>query len=186
MVAVLTREWSFAAKLPFCFCEKRIPEPWSRGWNSHTWKSKTKAVSRKLPAAKRAGYFETIPEVVVVGVIPKLMGLCDTVPKTLTLFWTNSAIFFQIIWGDASAFVHSIPLFAVVRFILGFSLTGVLLSQYIYVMEWKHEPVCFFFDLILVCFIHNLVPRGKSPGSEVVLYNYRMIRCPLQYIVIYQ
>ena len=44
-------------------------------------------------------------------------------------------VIFQLITGFASAFVHSIPLFAVLRFMVGFGLTGVMLSLYIYGME---------------------------------------------------
>ena len=35
----------------------------------------------------------------------------------------------------ASSFVHNIPLFAVLRFVSGFGLTGVMLSLYIYGLE---------------------------------------------------
>ena len=42
---------------------------------------------------------------------------------------------FQLVTGFGSAFVHSIPLFAVLRFMVGFGLTGVMLTHYIYVME---------------------------------------------------
>ena len=42
---------------------------------------------------------------------------------------------FQLVTGFGSAFVHSIPLFAVLRFMVGFGLTGVMLSQYIYLLE---------------------------------------------------
>ena len=41
----------------------------------------------------------------------------------------------QLIAGVASAFVHNIPLFAVLRFTVGFGLTGAMLSHYIYCME---------------------------------------------------
>ena len=41
----------------------------------------------------------------------------------------------QLIAGVASSFVHNIPLFTILRFIVGFGLTGVMLSLYIYVME---------------------------------------------------
>lgn len=41
----------------------------------------------------------------------------------------------MLISGFASAFVYSIPLFAVLRFMVGFGLTGVMLSLYIYGME---------------------------------------------------
>ncbi|CAH3139934.1 unnamed protein product [Pocillopora meandrina] len=41
----------------------------------------------------------------------------------------------MLITGFPSAFVHSIPLFAVLRFMVGFGLTGVMLSLYIYGME---------------------------------------------------
>ena len=44
-------------------------------------------------------------------------------------------LIFQLITGFPSAFVHSIPLFAVLRFMVGFGLTGVMLSLYIYGME---------------------------------------------------
>ena len=44
-------------------------------------------------------------------------------------------VIFQLITGFPSAFVHSIPLFAVLRFMVGFGLTGVMLSLYIYGME---------------------------------------------------
>lgn len=43
--------------------------------------------------------------------------------------------FLQLLTGFGSAFVHSIPLFAVLRFMVGFGLTGVMLAHYIYVME---------------------------------------------------
>ena len=42
---------------------------------------------------------------------------------------------FQLVAGVASSFVHNIPLFAILRFIVGFGLTGVMLSLYIYGME---------------------------------------------------
>ena len=42
---------------------------------------------------------------------------------------------FQLVTGFSSAFVHSIPLFAVLRFMVGFGLTGVMLSHYIYLLE---------------------------------------------------
>ncbi|KAJ7388480.1 hypothetical protein OS493_037390 [Desmophyllum pertusum] len=41
----------------------------------------------------------------------------------------------EILTGVPSAFVHSIPLFMVLRFMVGFSVVGVYLSQYIFVME---------------------------------------------------
>lgn len=43
--------------------------------------------------------------------------------------------FLQVLTGFGSAFVHSIPLFAVLRFMVGFGLTGVMITHYIYVME---------------------------------------------------
>jgi len=41
----------------------------------------------------------------------------------------------MLVAGVASSFVHNIPLFAILRFIVGFGLTGVMLSLYIYGME---------------------------------------------------
>ncbi|XP_078357827.1 organic cation transporter protein-like [Oculina patagonica] len=58
--------------------------------------------------------------------------ISDAWGRKKCIFVSNAVM---VIAGIASAFVHSIPLFAVLRFILGFSLTGVMLSQYIYVME---------------------------------------------------
>lgn len=44
-------------------------------------------------------------------------------------------VFLQLVTGFGSAFVHSISLFAVLRFMVGFGLTGVMLPHFIYVME---------------------------------------------------
>ena len=44
-------------------------------------------------------------------------------------------VFLQLVTGFGSAFVHSISLFAVLRFMVGFGLTGVMLAHYIYLME---------------------------------------------------
>lgn len=41
----------------------------------------------------------------------------------------------MILTGVTSALVDSVPLFTFLRFVVGFSLTGVMLTQYIYVME---------------------------------------------------
>ena len=43
--------------------------------------------------------------------------------------------YFQLVTGFVSAFVHSIPFFAALRFIVGLGLTGVMLSHYIFTME---------------------------------------------------
>lgn len=44
--------------------------------------------------------------------------------------------YFQLVAGVASSFVYNIPLFAILRFVVGFGLTGVMLSLYIYGMEF--------------------------------------------------
>ncbi|KAK2572583.1 Organic cation/carnitine transporter 4 [Acropora cervicornis] len=41
----------------------------------------------------------------------------------------------ELLSGVVSSFVHNIPLFAFLRFLSGFGLSGVLLSHYIYSME---------------------------------------------------
>lgn len=42
----------------------------------------------------------------------------------------------MLVAGVASSFVYNIPLFAILRFVVGFGLTGVMLSLYIYGMEF--------------------------------------------------
>jgi len=51
----------------------------------------------------------------------------------LTLY--NAIFLLQIIAGVVTTLVNSIALFAVFRFIVGFILTGVMLTQYVYFME---------------------------------------------------
>ncbi|KAJ7388477.1 hypothetical protein OS493_037387 [Desmophyllum pertusum] len=58
--------------------------------------------------------------------------ISDAWGRKKCIFVTN-ALF--IIAGVTSAFVHSIAFYAVLRFIVGFSMTGVMLSQYVYAME---------------------------------------------------
>ncbi|XP_074612948.1 organic cation transporter protein-like isoform X2 [Acropora palmata] len=48
------------------------------------------------------------------------------------IFVSNAVM---LLSGVASSFVHNIPLFAVLRFVSGFGLTGVMLSLYIYGLE---------------------------------------------------
>jgi len=50
-------------------------------------------------------------------------------------FYGVSSFLYQLVSGFTSAFVYSIPLLAVLRFVVGFGLTGVMLSQYIYLLE---------------------------------------------------
>ena len=54
---------------------------------------------------------------------------------TVRLLTLGNTLLFQIIAGVSSTLVHSVALFAVFRFIVGFSLTGVMLTQYVYFME---------------------------------------------------
>ena len=74
----------------------------------------------------------------------------------------NCSLFFrQLVAGVASSFVHNIPLFAILRFIVGFGLPGVMVSHYIYCMEMigpKHRTavgnlVYFYFNGFKMLFI---------------------------------
>jgi len=58
--------------------------------------------------------------------------LSDAWGRKKCIFICNAIM---LVTGFGSAFVHSTPLFAVLRFLVGFGLTGVMLAHYIYVME---------------------------------------------------
>ena len=68
--------------------------------------------------------------------LKKKRGFCLTYSKKAFLSCNNLFFFFfQLVAGVASSFVHNIPFFAILRFLVGFGLTGVMLSLYIYGLE---------------------------------------------------
>ncbi|KAL9982536.1 hypothetical protein ACROYT_G004590 [Oculina patagonica] len=58
--------------------------------------------------------------------------MSDAWGRKKCIFICNAVV---VVTSFGSAFVHSVPFFAVLRFVVGFSLTGVMLAHYIYLME---------------------------------------------------